>query len=172
MPRLGKAPARAIFRHAKIRHARIVQHQAHLGFQARAPFFQIGMRVGVAEIDLVDDGQNRNLEQDRVQPRAFDFDRDFAGMLALSDVDASFGQVKQAQEIDEIALDEAQPAQVIQFLVAKAQLAQVVNLRSYLVHVRTQVHAGRAALVPVFHLRGRKMMEDHLHHAELVQVGV
>ena len=43
-------------------------------------------------------------------------DRDgyFAELLALADEYAALGQMEQAQEVDEIALDEAQAAQIIQ----------------------------------------------------------
>lgn len=108
-----EAAARAVFGHAEISQRRIVQHQVHLGLQPLAAFFPVGMLARVAEIDLVDDGQHRDLEEDGVQPRALDLDADLAGRVALGDVDAALGHVKQPEEINEVTLDETQAAQII-----------------------------------------------------------
>ena len=47
-----------------------------LGAQPPAPFGVVRLRPRVAEVDLVDDREHRDLEQDRVQPRALDRDVD------------------------------------------------------------------------------------------------
>ncbi|KAG1532973.1 hypothetical protein G6F50_016027 [Rhizopus delemar] len=111
VPDFREAAARAIFCHAEIGQRGVVQHQVHLGLQALAAFFPVGILARVAEVDLVDDGQHRDLEQDRVQPRAFDLDRDLAGRVAFADVDAALGHVEQPNKINEVGLDETQAAQ-------------------------------------------------------------
>src|SRR5690606_37879998 len=82
------------------------------------------------------------------------------------------GQMEQAEEIDEVTFDKTQTAQVLQFFFGKTQLAQCVHFGTDLVQVGPQVHSRCAALVTVFDLRSGKVMQHHLHHAELVQVGV
>lgn len=96
----------------------------------------------------------------------------FAGLLALADEYATLGQMEQAQEVDEIALDEAQAAQIIQLLAGEAQLAQLVHLGAYFVEIGPQIDARSTALVAVLDLCSRKMMQHDLHHAEFVQVRV
>ncbi|MCY1529651.1 hypothetical protein D9M68_648100 [compost metagenome] len=108
-----------------------------------------------------------------MQPRADDRDLDLAVALRrLAHRHVLFVQVEQAEEVDEIALDEAQAAQVGEFVIGKAQLAQVRDLGTNLIDIRRQVDAGVAALEAIFDLRLRKLVQDHLHHRELVQVGV
>ncbi|MNS28924.1 hypothetical protein D3C72_609130 [compost metagenome] len=172
VPDLREAAARAVFGHAEIGQRGVVQHQVHLGLQALAALFPVGVLAGVAEVDLVDDGQHRDLEQNRVQPGAFHFNRDLAGRIAFADVDAALGQVEQAEEIDEVAFDEAQAAQVIQFVLGEAQLAQLVHLFADFIQIGAQVGPSGAALVTVLDLCSGKLMQYHLHHAEFIQIGV
>src|SRR5699024_6193835 len=47
-----------------------------------------------------------------------------------------------------------------------------MHLFAYFVQPGAEVDAGRAALVTILNLCGWKMMEHHLHHGELIQVGV
>ncbi len=72
----------------------------------------------------------------------------------------------------EVAIDEAQAAQVLQLALAEAQRAQVLDLVDDLVDERREVHALVAALEAVFDLGAREVMQDDLHHRELVEVGV
>src|SRR5690606_7128860 len=124
----------------------------------------VRIEARVAEVDLIDDGQHRDLEQDRMQPRALDGNGDLAVQFAFADVYASFGQMEQAQEINEVAFDEAQISQVLQFFVCEAQLAQCVHFVPDLVEIGSQVDAWGTALVPVLDLGSGKMMQYHLHH--------
>jgi hypothetical protein len=63
-------------------------------------------------------------------------------------------------------------AQVLEFVLAEAQRAQRPHLLADLVHVGHQVDARIAALEAVLDVRAREVMQHHLHHRELVQVGV
>jgi len=81
-------------------------------------------------------------------------------------------ELEQAQQVDEIALQEAPAAQVIELVLREAQPAKRTDLVTDLVHVRREIEAGIAALEAVFDLRARKVMQHHLHHGELVEVGV
>jgi hypothetical protein len=66
--------------------------------------------MDVAVVDLRDDREHRNLEQDRVQPRAADRDVDFPlGSGDAIDADEALVELEQAQQVDEIALEEAPP---------------------------------------------------------------
>jgi hypothetical protein len=141
--------------------------------QPQAALDEVGRLLRGAEVDLVDDGEHRDLEQDRVQPRALDHDLDLAVVLRRRSYRDVLGvELEQPEEVDEVALDEPQVAQVREFLLAEAQRAQEVHLLADLVDVRLEVDARIAALEPVLDARARKVMQHHLHHRELVQVGV
>jgi hypothetical protein len=86
--------------------------------------------------------------------------------------DAFLVEVEQAQEIDEVALDEAQRAQIGQLRVLETQAAQRADLGADLVHIGCELHAGVAALEAVLDLCSGKLVQHHLHHREFVQVSV
>ena len=67
---------------------------------------------------------------------------------------------------------EAELPQVVQLLVGEAQRAQRLDLALDVVDERHQVHALVAALEAVLHLCPGEVMQHHLHHRELVQVGI
>src|SRR5437660_7027671 len=80
--------------------------------------------------------------------------------------------MKQAEQIDEVALEKAPAAQILELAPGKAQAAKAGDLALDLGDVRRQIDAWRAALEPVLDLRFRKMMQYDLHHGELVQIRV
>ena len=89
--------------------------------------------------------------------------------------------MEQAQEIHEITLDEAHGPQIGKLSLLEMQLAQGANLIADLADERRKVHAVGslarslpriATLEPVLDLGPRKLVQHHLHHRELVQVGV
>ena len=170
VPFAREAPARAVVGDLQVRVAGRLQ-QRDLVQQALASLRAVEPGRGVAEVDLADDGQHRDLEHDGVQPRAAHADVDLAVRLRL-DGDVLLVQPEQAQEIDEIALDETHRAHVVQLVVHEAQTAELADLAADLVDVGRELHPGRAALVLVFHLRTRKLVQHGLHHGELVQVGI
>src|SRR5262249_54559584 len=81
-------------------------------------------------------------------------------------------QMKQREKLDEIALDKAHAAQVVEFAVGEAQLAKLSHLAANLVDIRHEIDIRRAAMKPVLDAGHRKMMQYHLHHRELVQIGI
>ena len=170
MPGLGKAPACAVIGNFERLQPWLLQ-QCNLLVQTLAALKKVGNGLGIAEIHLVDDGQHRNLEKNRVQPRAFDGDIDFT-IRQRRDRDVFVVELEQAQKIHEIAFDEAQRTQVSQLGILKAQLAQRANFFTNFVDVRGQLNARIAALEAVLHLCARELMQHHLHHREFIQVGI
>ena len=129
------------------------------------------MRVPV--VDLGDDREHRHLEQDRVQPRPADRDVDLAVRSGDAlDVDEPLVELEESEQVDEIALEEAPAAQVRELVRREAQRAEAADLVANLGDVRRQVDVRIAALETVLDLRSRKVMQDDLHHRELVEVGV
>src|SRR5699024_705894 len=118
------------------------------------------------------DGQHRNFKQYRMQPRALYRNGDFAGRITVVNVDAALGKMEKPEKVHEVAFYEAQAAQIVEFVLAKAQLAQLVHLVADFVQPWAQVGPGCTALVAVLDLGSREVMQHHLHHGELVQVGI
>ena len=152
---------------AQARHTQL----GNLGVQAPAAFVQIRRRLGVAKVHLVDDGQHRDLEQDGVQPRPLNHDLQLA-RGQRRDRDVFLVELEQAQKVHKVAFDKAQRTQVGQFLILKTQAAETANFLPDVIGMGRQVHPGVAALEAVLHLGARKLVQHHLHHGELVQVGV
>src|SRR5581483_109210 len=92
--------------------------------------------------------------------------------LALADAHVLVVEVEERQEVDEIGLHEAQAAQVVELLVPEAKHGKRAHFLADRVEVRAEIDAFCAALELVFDLRAREVMQDHLHHGELVEVGV
>jgi hypothetical protein len=173
VPLLGKTPARAVVGNRAVGIIWLHGEQGDFLAQACTAHVIIGRALGIAEIHFVDDRQHRDFEQDGVQPGADDRNLDLAVALGRRvDGDVLLVQVEQVEEIDEVALDKPQTAQIIELVLAKAQLAQGLDFSAYLVHVGHKVDARRAAAKTVFHLRRRKVVQHHLHHRELVEIGV
>ena len=174
MPGLAKTPARAVIGDLEFAQPSGLQF-SDFGIQALAAFGQIGLLLRIAKVDLVDDGQHRNFKQDGVQPRALDRHLDLA-RSGGRDRHIFFIEPEDAQKIDEVALDEAHGFQVGQLGILKAQAAQSADFFANFVHIGRQLaNAGStrvAALEFVLHLGTRKVVQHHLHHGELVQVGI
>ena len=137
VPQPREAPARAVVGDPHAFHRRVLRDQRDLLAQPPAALDEVGRLLRGAEVDLVDDGEHRDLEQDRVQPRALDHDLDLAVVLRRRlDRDVLGVELEQPEEVDEVALDEPQVAQVREFLLAEAQRAQEVHLFADLVDVR------------------------------------
>ena len=80
--------------------------------------------------------------------------------------------MKQREKLDEVALDEAHAPQVVEFVVGEAQVAELAHFVANLADIRHEIDIRRAAAKTVLHIRGGKMMQHHLHHRELVQIGI
>ncbi len=173
VPGTGKAAARTVIGYFATGHGGIVANQRHLALQALAPLRIIRRSLGGTEIDFVDDRQHRHFKQDRMQPRPFDHDIDFAIIRGRRlHADIFLLQMKQAQEFDEIALHETQTAEISQFLLLETQTAQAGDFVADFIDVGPQVDPFIAAFVAILHFGSRKMMQYHLHHREFIQVCV
>ena len=183
MPGLGKASAGAVVGDFQVGQTGCAQ-LLNLQIKAAAPFSKIGQPMQLAKVDFIDDGQHRNLKQDGVQPGALDGDVNVAtGQWGHCDV--FFVQLEQAQKIHKVAFNEAHRAQVGQLGILEMQAAQRANLIADFGHMRCKIDASLvtervtaglrariSALEPVLHLCPRKLVQHHLHHGELVEVGV
>ena len=169
MPGLAKAAPRAVVSNLQGAQALRLQF-TNFGFQPLATLHQIRPLLRVAKVNLIDDGQHRNLKQYGVQPRALDRHLDLA-RGQCSDAYILFIELEDSQKINEVSLDKAHGLEVSQLCVLKPQIAQAANLFANLVDVRRKLSLV-AALETVFNLGARKLMQHHLHHGEFVQVGV
>ena len=116
--------------------------QRNLVAQSAPPLVEVIGRLQRTEVDLVDDRQHRNLEQDRVQPRATNHDVDFAVRKRRRlDGDVLRVELKQSEKVDEVALDEAQAAQILQLRFAKSQRTKRLDLILDGLDVRHQIDA-------------------------------
>ena len=170
LPRKRKAPPRAVVGEHQLLQPGRVQH-VDFFVQPPAPFAPVKVGVGAAHVDLADDGQHGYLEHDGVQPGAGHANGDVA-VFQRRDIDVFLVELEEAEEVHKVALDEAQIAHVAQFVFGEAQRAELVDFALDFLHKGRQRHAGRAALELVFHLRGGKLVQHGLHHAEFVEVGV
>ena len=87
-------------------------------------------------------------------------------------MDVFFVELEQAQEIDKIAFNETQRAQISQLIFFEVQTAQRLNFAANFVHIGGQIDTRISALKTVLYLRTRKLMQNHLHHGEFVEVRV
>ena len=80
-------------------------------------------------------------------------------------------EAEQPEKADEVGLHIGDALEEGQFLGGHLQLGQRFDLVADLAQVRAQVFAGAAAKGP-FHFRIGVVMQDRLHHGELVEVGI
>ena len=160
VPVLREAAARAVVGDLAVGEFRARAEQLDLLARAARGLRRRPAALRVAEVDLVDDREHRDLEQDRVQPRTLDVDVDLAVALGRRrDRNVLLVQMEEREELDEIALDEAHAPQVVEFVVGKAQLAQLAHFIADLVDIRHEIDIRRAATKAVLHARRRKMMQ-------------
>ena len=150
--------------------AKIAQHLQLLG-QPASPFGQCLGLVETAEVELVDDRQHMDLESHHMHLRAARDDLQSARVVANLDEIAL--ELEDAQEVDEIALDEPKPAQVGQFIRQESQRAQMVDLLVDLGdQMRQRIVVRIAANEDVLGLCLRMPVQHRLPHRELVKVGL
>src|SRR5690554_5898110 len=87
-------------------------------------------------------------------------------------MDGTLLKVEKFEEVNEITLYETQTAQIGQFFLSKTQAAQMADLFANFFKIRAQIYIGCTALVAVFHLGSRELMQHHLHHCEFVEIGI
>ena len=92
--------------------------QLNFSLQQTPAFFEIRFGIQTLESHLIDNGQNRDLKQNRMKPGALDHDIQFTIVQGL-DGDVFFIQAKQAQEIHKITFDESQTSQPLDLIFVK-----------------------------------------------------
>ena len=107
-----------------------------------------------------------------MQPRPFDRDVDVFGFRDARQVDETLVQLKQSEQIDEVAFEKSPTAKIVELAPRETQCAQRADLLLDLFDVGRQRHVGIAALEPVFDLSAGKMMQHDLHHREFIKIGI
>lgn len=142
-----------------------------LAGQAPAAFGQRRLGVEAPEIQLVDDGQHIDLEAHHMDLGALGLD--VQGVAIGPGADEGALELEDAQKVDEVALHEAQPAQVGQVFGREAQRAQGVQLALHLGQQLGQREGRlRAADEFVFGLGLGIAVQHGLPHREFVEIGV
>ena len=137
--------------------------------QALGSLLQQHFTVAIAVAHFADDGQQRHLEEDHVQPGAAQTD----AQLAVFDAGVHVAQVEaeQAEETNEVRFDERDAFEEGQLVDAQAQLTEAFDLVADLGQVGRQILAAAAAEFP-FHLGIGVVVQHRLHHGQLVEIGV
>ena len=145
-------------------------HLRHFRVQTAARLVQCFVALAqTAKIQFIDHVEHENLEGHDVHHRATGDDGE-AFALGV-DMQKAALEAEDGKKIDEIAFDEPQIAQVIEFFLRKTQAAQALHLgfdgRAQL----CQRESGRvAAHEAVFRLRARVAVQQRLPHGEFVEV--
>ena len=142
------------------------------GREPAPAFVEVRRCDRVAKVDLGHDRQNGHLEHDRVQPRAFDRDVDLFGACDAGHFNEPLVELKEPQQVDEVALEKTPVAKVIELAPVESERAELPNFVLDLADVRRQRNVGIATFEPVLDFRARKMMQYDLHHRELVKIGI
>ena len=150
----GEAAARAEVGNLEVELGLDRAHERNLGFQPASPLVEVRPRK-VRRKKSSDDGEHRDLVEDRVQPRPADRDVDLARLLPEAGGYELLVELEKPEEVDEVRLHEAQAAQICELVVAKAQ-PQLGELAVDAVEIRAQIRAFRAALELVLDLRAGK----------------
>ena len=143
----------------------------HFGGQALAAPSQRAYRVKAAKVQLVDNGQRKNLEAHHMHLRAT---RDDVQLVALGPgADEVALKLEDAQEVDKVAADVAQSPHVVEFVRREAQGAQVVQRGVHFgQQLRQRIGRRVAAHKTVFALGLGVAVQQRLPHREFVQIGV
>ena len=143
------------------------------GLEAAFAFFDDGGDFETAEVEFVDDGEDEDFKEHRLNHGAFDADVQTTFIVG-ADFDEAALELEEFEIVDKIAFDEAQAAQVVEFVVGEAQLAERVEFSFQVVldigKRVNHVFVATAELVKAVGLG--ELVQYHLKHGELVQVGV
>src|SRR4030095_16924326 len=105
VPSTREAGARSVVRDPATRHLGFVVDQRDLLTQPAPTFGVVRIRLGIAEVDLVDDREHRDFEQDRIKPRADDRDIDAAAARRVAlDTDRLPVSLDHSEKVDAVAL--------------------------------------------------------------------
>ncbi|MNP40014.1 hypothetical protein D3C76_1336180 [compost metagenome] len=125
--------------------------------------------ITLAVAQLADGRQQRHLEEDHVQPGAFQAQAELA--LVDADLHVVGVEAEQPEEADEVGLEERDALQELQLLGAERQPGERLDLLADLRQVGAQVFPVAAAEFP-FDFGVGVVVQDRLHHAQLVEVGI
>ena len=151
----------------------LVQRLAHLRHFCVQAAACLGERLfappQTAKIQFIDHVEHENLEGHDVHHRPTGDDGE---PLALgADVQKAALEAKDGKEVDKVAFEEAKIAQVIEFVLRKAEAAQALHLGFDGGAQVGQRKFGRvAAHKAVFRLRARIAVQQRLPHGEFVEV--
>ena len=125
--------------------------------------------MALAIAHLADQRQDRHLEQDQVQPGAFQGQGEAPLLLTKEHIGGI--ETEQSQEADKIGGDEGDALEKGQLAVADGNIGQGIDLGLDGRVVGTQVLVVAAAKGPL-DFRIGIVVQGGLHHGELVEVGV
>jgi hypothetical protein len=141
-------------------------------FRQTAAAFRKGRRLREApQIQLADDRQRIDLEPHHVNLRAA---RDDLQLLALrAHADVTVLKMKDAQKVDEVALQKSLGGQVGQLIFREPQGAQVIELRFNVGReFRQRIRGPIPAHKTIDCLIARERVQERLPHRELVEIVV
>ncbi len=169
---VGKPAAGAEVRHLQVGQflaAGVGGQPVELAIQLLPCLLEDDVTVAIAIAHFADDGQQRHLEQNHMQPRPAQADE----QLAIFNAGVYVAQVetKQAEKAQEVRLQEADALQEAQLIGAQAEFGQALDLEANLRQIGAQVFAVAATKLP-FDFDVGVVVQDRLHHRQLVEVGV
>ena len=142
-----------------------------LACQPEAALGQRGGAIEAPEVQLAHDGEHEDLERHHVhlRPGGDDGERPALG----AHLDELALEAEDAQEVDEVGLDEAQPAQVGQLVGGEGESTEPIELAVHLLaQLGQRPGAAVAADEAVLGVRLRMAMQHRLPHRDHVEVGV
>lgn len=148
--------------------------QAHgFGLKAAFAFFDNGGGFQPAEVKFVNNGEDEDFKKHRLYHRAFDADAQTA-FIVCADFDKAALELEEFEIIDKVAFDEAQAAEVVEFVVGEAQPAECVEFDFQVFPDVGKRVGGRGIAASEFvkAVRLRKLVQNYLQHSEFVEVGV
>jgi hypothetical protein len=139
--------------------------------QAAAPLGQHRRRGQLPEVQLVDDRQHEDLERGDVQQRSV---RGDAQPVPVGrDLEELHLEAEDAEPLDEVLLHIGARTEQRDVVLGEAQAAQVLDLLAHAIDQLAQRHLRRVAADELRHPGGfRVVVQHHLPHRELVEVGV
>ncbi len=169
---VGEAPAGAEVGDLEFREflaAGLGGEPVELAIELLADLFQDHLAVAITVAHLADDGQQRHLEEDHVQPWAAQADC----QLAILDAGVHVAQVEaeQAEEADEVRLHERDAFEEGELVGGYLDFGEALDLVADLRQVRTQVLGVAAAEFPL-HFGVGVVVQHRLHHGQLVEIGI
>jgi hypothetical protein len=142
--------------------------------------YQLEIVILQTEVDFIDNLQQINLKLHCGEDRAGYFNTKFTPPFTVDKlvgneitIDVSAQRAPEAKKFNIVALNKAKGAQIIQLLVLESESAEVVNLSINLVaHRLGELYTLIAALEDVLAVEVGVLVEHHLVHIKLIEVGI